>query len=237
VPGEEADGLAVLRRRKDWVGAVEHFEQLAATYRGDVDQRARDFGGRYANDRAALVVDVVLSNQRKYETIVDPLVTAWMAANPAMTLDQLAVSGPGPLARLRKDKWADEEATIQKVGAGLVAYCKDHQLNELSGIRRWADDVDPLRYTWKLDPYVGSVRGIGVALFAYLRMLCGADAIKPDTRVRGALACSGVTIPATDAAALFVAEALAEELHVGRLWFDQLLWYAPVPPRRRKRKK
>jgi len=59
-------------------------------------------------------------------------------------------------------------------------------------------------------------------------------AIKPDIRVRGALACSGLSLPAGDAPVHFVAEAVANHLDVERLWFDQLLWYAPVPPAKRK---
>jgi len=93
------------------------------------------------------------------------------------------------------------------------------------GVRQWADEVEPFRYVWCLDPYVGAVSGIGIALFAYLRMLAGADAIKPDTRVRKALKRGGLTPPpGDDRAVLLLAEAMAEELAVSRLWFDQLLW-------------
>jgi hypothetical protein len=72
---------------------------------------------------------------------------------------------------------------------------------------------------------VGTVRGIGIALFAYLRMLGGADAIKPDTRVIKALRRAGLSVARDAGAALLLGEGMAEELGVGRLWFDQLLWY------------
>lgn len=79
----------------------------------------------------------------------------------------------------------------------------------------------------KLDPYVGSVSGIGPALFAYMRILCGADTIKPDVRVIREIRALGVAIPLGDAIAGFVvAGCLAYELEISLIELDQLLWYA-----------
>jgi hypothetical protein len=57
-------------------------------------------------------------------------------------------------------------------------------------------------------------------------MRCGADAIKPDVRVREAL--GSLLFPlgdGSDLALLCVAGAAAEELGVTRLQLDQLLWW------------
>lgn len=43
--------------------------------------------------------------------------------------------------------------------------------------------------------YVGAVNGIGLALFAYLSRRCGADAMKPDTRVATPSTTPGSTSP------------------------------------------
>ncbi len=88
------------------------------------------------------------------------------------------------------------------------------------------DRCRPVEVTPALDPYVGSVTGIGIALFCYLRMRSGADAIKPDVRVRKALEQFSFTIPAGGAALLAVSSVLAAELGVSRLVLDQLLWTA-----------
>ncbi|MGH3157277.1 MAG: hypothetical protein ACRDNF_11970 [Streptosporangiaceae bacterium] len=68
------------------------------------------------------------------------------------------------------------------------------------------------------------VASFGVALFAYLRMRSGADAIKLDLRVRRSLARMGFSIPPGENALLLLAEGGAEELGVARLALDQVLW-------------
>lgn len=219
--------LTLLRQRYDWELAREHFEKLATAHRDKVDSRVEAFASLYAGEPAAVVVDVVLSKRRRYEKIVVPRAREWLAVHPGMTLTELGQAGPGAIPGLQKHKRAAEAATIQLAAAGLARYCSDTGLPEADGIRHWAQMVELLRYAWCFDPYVGSVRGIGLALFAYLRMLCGADAIKPDVRVAAALKRAGLTFRTDDAAVMLVAEAMANEIGVRRLWFDQLLWYAP----------
>ena len=66
---------------------------------------------------------------------------------------------------------------------------------------------------------------MGPALFAYLRMRCGADAIKPDLRVRDALNDLGFEVPNDPHAILIVASSAAKELGTTKLALDQLLWW------------
>jgi hypothetical protein len=79
--------------------------------------------------------------------------------------------------------------------------------------------------TPKLEPYVGSLSGIGPALLAYLRMLSGADALKQDSRVLKGLNHLGFEVPNDDHAILIVATAAAADLGVSRLVLDQLPWW------------
>jgi len=171
-----------------------------------------------------MVVDVVLSRQRSYKKFVLPTVEEWRSNNQDMTLKDLAREGPGALSRLRADRRADEAKTIRDVAAGLAAYCDEAGLDEDNGCKRWADEVEPLRLAPGIEPQVGAVRGIGIALFAYTRMRSGADALKPDGHIRAALRGAGLVLPAHPYVELQVGEALAEELGVSRLWLDQLLW-------------
>ena len=66
---------------------------------------------------------------------------------------------------------------------------------------------------------------MSVSTFAYTRMRSGADALKPDLRVRAALKRCGLTLPRGDVALLVVGEHLAAELGVSLLVLDQLLWW------------
>jgi hypothetical protein len=67
---------------------------------------------------------------------------------------------------------------------------------------KWAQGVAGLEHAPGLDPVVGSVTGIGPALFAYLRMRSGANALKPDLRVARALRKLGFYVPVGEHAIL-----------------------------------
>jgi hypothetical protein len=217
--------LASLRRRDDWSAAVSQLRGLACERRTAVDERVAGYASRYKGHRAAMAVDVVLSQQRDYKGFVRPTVEEWRAAHPAMTLEDLAAEGPGALPRLRRNSRADDAKAIRDVAAGLAAYCAEAGLDEDAGCKRWAEEVEPLRLLPEIEPRVGAVRGIGIALLAYARMRSGADALKPDGHIRAALSKIGLVLPRyAPYVELQVGEALAEELSVTRLWLDQLLW-------------
>jgi hypothetical protein len=57
-----------------------------------------------------------------------------------------------------------------------------------------------------------------------LRMRSGADALKPDVRVRRRLRGLGFRTPTDDAALLLMAEVAAAEVGLSRFELDQLLW-------------
>ncbi|RAO08397.1 hypothetical protein GUI43_04046 [Micromonospora noduli] len=106
----------------------------------------------------------------------------------------------------------------------LLRFADEHGLSEDDACRAWATSVDVLKHAYMLDPYVGSVKGIGLALFSYLRMRCGADALKPDVRVQKALNALGFNVPNNPHAILVIAESAAAEIGTNALVLDQLLW-------------
>lgn len=67
------------------------------------------------------------------------------------------------------------------------------------------------------------VSGISPALFAYMRMRCSANALKPDVRVAGELRDLGFRVPG-NGQSVFVSRAAAAELQMSLLCLDQLLW-------------
>ena len=168
-----------------------------------------------------LVFNVVASRQRKYEQRVLPMVRKFEERPQAATLAALAADGPGEGLGLSPG----EPETIRLVAAGLDRYCSERSLDEDAGCRAWAEEQEPLRFAYRLDPYVGTVKGIGIALFAYMRMRSGAVALKPDLRVRKRLNTLGFRVPAgNDAAMVLIAEAAADELGITPFVLDQILW-------------
>jgi hypothetical protein len=212
--------LAALRTRPGWDVAIAELRRFWEERYLGVEIDVAAYSAVYSGRRAAMVFDVVASRQRDYLRKVRALVATFEQRPAAASLAALASNGPGAGLSLI----AEETITIKQVAAGLQRYCEDRQLNDDHGVAHWAVSTEPLRFAPRLDSYVGSVSGIGVALFAYLRMRSGADAIKPDLRVRRSLAGMGFSIPPGENALLLLAEGAAEELGVARLALDQALW-------------
>jgi hypothetical protein len=120
-----------------------------------------------------------------------------------------------------------EADTMRAVAQGLLTFGRDHALEDEDEIcETWAEWVAPLALAPRLDPYVGAVRGIGPALFTYLRMLSGCDALKPDRQARAALNRLGFNVPQGDVALMMIATAAAEAIGTPLLALDQLLWFS-----------
>jgi hypothetical protein len=190
-------------------------------------ERARKYAGHYAGQRASMVFDCVMSRQRRYNAVVLPLVGAFGSTANSKSLAALAAQGPseGDPGRTYPFKRGEADA-IRQVAAGLARFCEERSMDDDTGVLAWAEQARAFERTPKSDPWLGDIKGIGLATFAYLRMRCGADAIKPDVRVRAAL--GSLLFPLGDGSdldLLCVASAAAEELGASRLELDQLLWW------------
>lgn len=205
-----------------WTSAMTQLRQHWETDGKQAEADALDYARRYQAKRAAMVFDVVASRQRKYTQVVQPKAERFAATRQAESLKTLAAEGPGDGYGLR----TGEAETMRQVAAGLHAYCDKYGYDDDSGCKEWADNAAPFEHATKLEPYVGTVKGMGPALFAYLRMRSGGDAIKPDLRVRHSLNRLGFNVPNDAHAILVVANTAATELGTSKLVFDQLLWRA-----------
>ena len=143
-------------------------QKLAATY-----------ASRYNNRRGAMVVDVVASAARNYDRVEQTIVPGFeQLAHKKPTLEALAKADPAQLKSLGLR--VNEPNTMIEVARGLIQFGSERGIAGDDAIcRAWGEYAEQWRRTPKLDPYVG-VKGIGIALYAYLRMRSGADAIKPD---------------------------------------------------------
>lgn len=220
----EEETLSILRRRDGWDEAVGRLRHRLDQWGARAEADATAFIRKYEGERPAMVVDVVTSRQRSYDARVRPMVDAFAASDAASSLECLAERGSG-LSGLR----AGEDDTIRHVAAGLLAFGTDSGgvLSDDGLCAGWASASAGLELAHTLDPYVGRVSGIGPALFCYLRMRCGGDALKPDVRVRKALRALGFNPPSGDAALIVLGSALAVEVGIPRLVLDQLLWVEP----------
>lgn len=214
---------SVLVQRPEWAEAITRLRELADARRQDAVADAQGYVARYAGGRGAMVLDVVASRQRKYAQRVLPMVERWKEQVPAPTLACL-VATPTSLEELGLRR--TEPVTILTVAQNLLSYGAQVGLDDEDEIcRQWADDTEGLEHGYVLDPVVGEVSGIGLALFSYIRMRAGASAIKPDVRVRRALRDLGFHVPRGEHAILTVARAAAAETGMDLLTFDQLLWH------------
>jgi len=205
-----------------WPDAMSQLRHHWEDHGGQAEADALEYAGRYQGRRAAMVFDVVASRQRKYTQVVQPKAERFAGTPQAESLETLAAQGPGDDYGLR----TGEAETMRQVAAGLHAYCDKYGYDDDSGCKEWAGNAAPFEHATKLEPYVGTVKGMGPALFAYLRMRSGGDAIKPDLRVRNSLNRLGFKVPNDAHAILVVADAAATEVGTSKLVLDQLLWRA-----------
>jgi hypothetical protein len=201
--------------------------------RGDEARtRLTDIRGRYVGRRAAMVVDAVMSIQQRYEVAVLPFVERFDKTPAAESLRALADlqgideryfnNSPGRLG------------TVTGVARALVRYGEERGLENEEAVVAWAAASAGLDFAPKTDPYCGVVPGVGCALLAYLRLLGGADTLKPDGRVHAALLGFGFALPPLKVTnrdglgqhILAMGLVAAEQIGASPGELDQLLWWA-----------
>lgn len=220
--------MTILERLPGWGAAMDNLSAWAyglgpngRTRLDDAVTSAQGYADVYQGRRASSIVDAVASSQHRYQAAINSVAqfeTNW----PGTAMAQLA-AGTFTGCGLSTARWT----TITGIAEALRAYQAAHPLlpgaNDDSVLLSWALETEPLRLAVNADP-VGQVKGFSTALFAYLRMRSGADAIKPDVRLRKKLAALGFPIPEWDNALIVYAESAASALGVPRLALDQLLW-------------
>jgi hypothetical protein len=222
------NALGLLRADATWEQAVARLRELKQSGCAQAEAAAADYVGVYAGRRGAMIVDVVASRQRSYTKRVRPMVAAWVAAHAEPTIAALAAN------RLDAAQYGLSEAEVETIATvaqqfrefaqaeGLTATADEDQL-----CLRWAERYGPFEHAPRLDPVVGSVKGIGLALWSYMRMRSGANTLKVDVRVKNSLKKLGFSVPHdSDHAVLIIAKAAAEEADLPLLVLDQLLWSA-----------
>ncbi|MFP3286202.1 MAG: hypothetical protein RXP86_02960 [Acidilobus sp.] len=154
---------------------------------------------RWGGSAALMVIDAALtSTGLSYFTAVVPKV----AAMKEELVDPGALRGLEDLARLDVDRlmryWRNRRAweAAQGVARALLRFPGP---DDRSRLRAWASSSR--LEGWRSDP-VGSVKGVGLVTYQYLRMMGGVDTTMPDRVVKAFLARlgseAGVSVPTRD---------------------------------------
>ena len=198
--------------------------RLRATLHPELLLKASNLSKMYQNKRALMVIDVVASRQRHYQTQVKKIVSNYESEMDDLTLDFLAINPPEWL-KLKKR----EPETISLVAQALVDYGRSiNSQNDEETCAKWALLNSGGLRNQSIDPFMKGVLdiwGIGEVLLEYLRLLCGADTLKVDVRVMEHLQELGVpTELFTPKGLLEVCRAISDRTELSLAEIDQLLW-------------
>ena len=130
---------------------------------------------------AVLVIDCVLSLNRRYDTFVVPRLENFMSNHPEIQritdLAKLMASYPTPHAFVQQELDYNHEDRARILHEVVMSLCTIVQqtptVPEEKALKQWV--VQARSQTHRLD-----IKGFGVAGFQYLCMLFGADTTKPD---------------------------------------------------------
>jgi hypothetical protein len=174
----------------------------------ELKEKAGSLGTLYQGRRGLMVVDVVASRQRRYETYVVPkLLPMYESQATDLSLSALARNPPYWLP-LR-----DEEAkTMSMVAEKILSFGRmQHLISEDEICASWSNDSEAL-----ID--MRQVFGIGPALLA--------DSLKVDVRVINGMHELGIeTSWLTPEGVLALAKELSQDIPCTLVELDQCLWH------------
>ncbi|MCL4742596.1 MAG: hypothetical protein KJZ54_10380 [Phycisphaerales bacterium] len=171
------------------------------------------------------VIDCVLSLNRPYRTVVWPRVEAFASAHRdvlrCVELRALIGSFGSPTEFMRRAlNTRDSRRAATLVGVVDYVIAEQERFDGATDddrLRAWAKWARPGDYL-----AVG-VRGFGLAGFQYLRMLFGADTVKPDVHVLRYVA-RAVSRKVSDIEALYLVESAAKAAGVSVARLDGEIW-------------
>src|ERR1022692_2027171 len=131
------DPLDVLRGRPEWGPAVQQLRSLISRHGDEALRRAEAYARFYAGRRGSMVLDVVLSRQRRYQERVLPLVERWERDSDAHSLRWLARHEPDQKSYGLR---SGESSTVAALARDLIAFADGLGLDEDEGCLRGAKE-------------------------------------------------------------------------------------------------
>jgi len=216
--------LKTLQGDPRWMPATQYFQALSHRKGSKATASEITFSKAFKGDPSLIILDTVMSLRTQYSALHKKL-SIWKVTNANTPLAEFARKAPTSIAPQGGSVSKARQESIKGVAQAILGFGTSSD-NDWERFVKWAKQAEALRYAHRLDP-VGSVKGVGTAAFTYLLMRAGIDTIKPDVRVKQELVHSGLAASVQslgDLEALVLAECMAAQLGVTRLWFDQLLW-------------
>jgi len=195
-------------------GAVEELRKTL-TLHPELKEKAANLGVLYQGRRGLMVVDVVASRQRRYESYVTPkILPLYIAEAKDLSLTTLARNPPEWLPLK-----ANEANTMSAVAEQILLAGSLDLTTDDEKCLAWATDTQAVHQMLQ-------VYGMGPALLEYLRMLCGADSLKVDVRVINGMKAAGIeTEWFTPTGLLALAKEMSRDIPCSLLELDQCLWH------------
>lgn len=169
----------------------------------------------YKGSRGPMVVDVVASRRRRYEThVAGRIIPVYKENAKDLSLKALADHGPVGVTL-----WSGEARTMVQLAEFLLGFKEDG--DDERTVASFANQSEAPQVRARAI----EIRGIGPVLYEYLRLLSGVDTLKADSRVRKALGSLGIPEENfSDEGILNVCIALAADCDCSLVEIDQALW-------------
>lgn len=178
------------------------------------------------NNPAVAIMSVVLAANRNYNRQVKHHVDAMRSNQPGLTIKQLrTLIAKAQNAENFRTFWGHKDEKKFQILKDLISLISswlgdlDTQENDFCVMSRWAKKADFA--DWKNDP-VGSIPYVGPATFQHLRMVFGADTVKPDQRVKEVLEREFQLGRLSERNAVLAVERIAESLNASPRFIDQI---------------
>lgn len=198
--------------------SIEKFYKYIKSLNLDLNQHSEEF--EYKN-AALILVDAVLSMNRKYDSFVVPRIKLVKKAG-IKTLGDLKDKIDSEKVTGFCDVWQYNHVARVKILRSLVK--KFLQIKKNSGI---IDDLKALHFWGKnsrIDDFkTFNVKGIGFTTFQYLRLMCGADTTKPDVHLKRAVK-DGIGKSVSEIETVRIVETVAKQLGVSARQLDYAIW-------------
>lgn len=198
--------------------STDNFSHYVKSLNLDFNQTPGEFN--YDNP-VLILVDAVLSMNRKYDSFVVPRVELIRKSN-IKTLEQalqtIENEGVKGFCRIWKYNHPERVEILKRLINKCIEIKKEFKI----------DDGLIALQTWGKQSTVGdykkfNVRGFGFTTFQYLRLMCGADTTKPDIHLKRAVK-DGTGKNLSPEEVVQVVEETAKQLNVKTRQLDYALW-------------
>lgn len=184
----------------------------------DLDQKVSEFN--YSNP-VLILVDAVLSMNRKYEAFVVPRIKHLEKSN-ITSLDQLNTiitqNGIEAFAQVWNYNDPKRVEILQNLAQKFSQLKEQYGLSDdLETLHKWGKEAKPEEWT------TFGVKGIAFTTYQYLRILCGANTVKPDIYIQRAFKeAIGKSRPLEEI--VEVVEETAKQMNIAAQQLDYALW-------------